>query len=113
MIRHIVLFQLAPTVHSDDPRVQRAAEAEHRLAEQIPEGHRWRFGPSITRRDISADFAGVGDFESLESLGRFLAHPAHQVAAELWRDLATWTVADLDLGTPMQRATTRCQGGRS
>lgn len=40
-------------------------------------------------------------------------------AAELWRDLATWTVADLDLDTPIQGATvehvrgTRREGARS
>lgn len=96
MIRHVVLFELARAVTADDPRVQRAVEAEHRLAGQVPEGRSWRFGQSVTRRDGCADFAGVGDFESLAALARFLEHPAHRAAAARWRDLATWTVADLE-----------------
>ena len=96
MIRHIVLFRLADGVRPDDAEVQYAVAAEHRLAEQIPEGRSWRFGPSVTSRDACADFAGVGDFDTLDALARFLGHPAHLDAAKLWRNLATWTVADLD-----------------
>lgn len=100
MIRHIVLFRLADGVRPEDAEVQQAVAAEHRLAEKIPGGGSWRFGPSVTSRDLCADFAGVGDFDSLDTLGRFLGHPAHLDAAKLWKNLASWTVADLDLGGP-------------
>jgi hypothetical protein len=97
VIRHVVLFRLAEGIAGDDPRVVQAVAAEYRLAELVPEAAGWRFGPSVTHREVCADFAGVGDFDSLDALSRFLAHPAHRQAAGLWSGLATWSVADLDL----------------
>lgn len=97
MIRHVVLFRLAAGVSADDRRVREAVAAEDALAAHIPEARGWRFGPSITHREVCADFAGVGDFPSLDDLGRFLAHAAHGAAVQLWDGVATWTVADLDL----------------
>lgn len=98
MIRHVVLMQFRPGLTADDSRVLLAVAAEQRLAADLPDGGSWRFGPNLTHRDIGADFVGTGDFDSLLALDRFLADPAHRNAVERWHGLATFTVADLDLG---------------
>lgn len=97
MIRHVVLFRLHASVTVDDVRVRRAVAAEGRLAEVPIPQENWRFGANVTRRAVCADFVGVGDFASLDALNSFLIHPLHLAATQLWCDIATWTVAYLEL----------------
>lgn len=92
-----MLFWLKPGIEQDDPRLLCAIAAEQSLATEIEQAADWRFARDVSDRKISADFAGVGDFESLEQLRQFLDHPAHRAIAELWSDLATWTIADIDI----------------
>lgn len=96
-IRHIVLFHLLVSISPDDERVLAACSAEKELTNDIPGDHGWVFGPDLSRREISADFAGVGDFASDAELAGFLAHPAHTEAVRLWAGLAGWTVADIQV----------------
>lgn len=97
-VRHVVLFDLDRGVDAMDPRVAAACLAEERLSVKVPGDHGWTFGRDVSRRPVSADFAGSGDFASQSDLASFLAHPAHQEAAALWAPLATWRVADFEVG---------------
>lgn len=97
-LRHIVLFHLLDGVGPDDERVLAACAAEEELTTSIPGDHGWIFGPDHSRREISADYAGTGDFASSAQLADFLAHRAHVEAARRWIGLARWTVADIELG---------------
>lgn len=94
-LRHIVLFYLLEGIDPESEEVEAANAAEQKLADAIPGNHGWVFGTDVSRREISADFAGVGDFDSTSALADFLAHPAHKEAARLWTGLARWTVADI------------------
>jgi Stress responsive A/B Barrel Domain len=97
MIRHIVLFYLGEGITGAGPRVKAAVDAEETLRTEVPEGRDWCFGPNLSDRVPAADFVGVADFDSAQQLQRFLRHPAHTRAAALWQDIASWSVADLDL----------------
>jgi hypothetical protein len=96
MIRHLVLFKLNEGVTRDEPRVIAGADAFDALGSVIPELKSWQCGWNITVRDIAYDYAIVSDVEDAEALGRYLNHPDHQAAAALWREFATWVIADLE-----------------
>ena len=48
----------------------------------------------ITDRPIAYDFAINSAVADEESLKRYIGHPDHQAAAGLWREFATWVIAD-------------------
>lgn len=94
-IRHLVLFRLHGDVRADDARVAEAVAASAALRGTVPGGEDWRIGADLSGREVSADFAGAGDFASTEALGAFLTDRRHVEAAARWAQIATWTVADL------------------
>lgn len=96
-IRHVVFFHLNSSVEPGDPRLEQAIRAEHDLVTSAPGGQTWLFGPDRCQRPGSPDFVGIGDFASTEALQTFLAHSAHDEAARLWKPLAAFTVADLQI----------------
>lgn len=96
-IRHMVLVTLEPEVEPTDPRVVAACQAEDELLAQAPGGEGWRFSRDVARRPISADFAGVGDFPSMDAVQEFLNHRSHVEVIRLWAGLARIVVADLEL----------------
>lgn len=98
-IRHLVLFHLLDGIDAHDPRVSAAVAVEQELARAIPGDHGWVFGRDVSRRPVSADFAGTGDFGSAEELAAFLAHPAHAAAGEAWSGLVRLTVADIEVAS--------------
>lgn len=100
MIQHVVLLSLRPGVGPDDPRVAEACRLEDVLAARAaPVGEAvtpsWHFGRDVGGRPISADFAGVGLFDSLESLREFLDSEEHQQVVAVWGDLVDILIADL------------------
>ena len=103
MIRHIVLFTLRPGIGPDDPRVVDACRAEDALVADLGSAgaHEhypvWAFARDIARRPVSADFVGVGHFDSMGALGDFLTSEAHVRAAEAWDGLVDIVVADHEL----------------
>jgi hypothetical protein len=96
-IRHIVLFRLHGGVSHDDPRVTEAVAGSAGLRTTVPGGEDWRIGADTSDREVSADFGGVGDFESPAVLRAFLTHPDHVAAADRWTRIAGWTVCDLEI----------------
>ncbi|MET9493875.1 Dabb family protein [Streptomyces sp. NPDC006552] len=94
MIRHLVLFKLNDGVSRDEPRVAEGVAAFQALGGQIPELTFWECGWNISDRPIAYDFAINSAVRDAEALTRYLEHPAHQAGVALWREFATWVVAD-------------------
>ncbi|MDX3801129.1 Dabb family protein [Streptomyces sp. AK04-3B] len=97
MIRHLVLFKLDEGVGRDDPRVVQGEAAFRALGGQIDELRFWELGWNISERPIAYDFAINSAVEDADALKRYLEHPAHQAGVALWREFATWVVADYEV----------------
>ncbi|MFJ3643685.1 Dabb family protein [Streptomyces sp. NPDC090108] len=96
MIRHLVLFKLNEGVDRDDPRVAAGVAAFRALGGEIGELRFWECGWNVTDRPIAYDFAINSAVEDREALVRYLEHPAHQEGVALWREFATWVIADYE-----------------
>lgn len=94
MIRHLVLFKLNEGVEREDPRVVEGAAAFRVLGDRIPELRFWECGWNITDRPVAYDFAINSAVDDPDALQRYLEHPAHQAGVALWREFATWVIAD-------------------
>ncbi|MBH5335832.1 Dabb family protein [Streptomyces pactum] len=97
MIRHLVLFKLNDGVKRDEPRVVAGVQAFEALPGVIPELESWECAWNITDRPIAYDFAINSAVADTEALKRYIEHPAHQEAAALWREFATWVIADYEI----------------
>ncbi|MGQ4360959.1 Dabb family protein [Streptomyces sp. SAS_272] len=97
MIRHLVLFKLDEGVGRDDPRVVQGEAAFRALGGQIDELRFWELGWNISERPIAYDFAINSAVDDADALKRYLEHPAHQAGVALWREFATWVVADYEV----------------
>ncbi|TXS55888.1 Dabb family protein [Streptomyces sp. t39] len=96
MIRHLVLFKLNQGVERDDPRVVAGAQAFRDLDKAVPGLEFWECAWNITDRPIAYDFAINSAVADTDALQRYIEHPAHQAAAGLWREFATWVIADYE-----------------
>ncbi|MGW3651486.1 Dabb family protein [Streptomyces sp. NPDC000878] len=96
MIRHLVLFKLNEGVQRDEPRVVAGADAFRALSGRIDELRFWECAWNITDRPIAYDFAINSAVDDADALKRYLEHPDHQAAAALWREFATWVIADYE-----------------
>ncbi|MFI9720835.1 Dabb family protein [Streptomyces sp. NPDC052396] len=94
MIRHLVLFKLNEGVERDDPRVAAGVRAFEKLGGEIPELRVWECGWNISDRPIAYDFAINSAVDDQPALRLYLEHPAHQAGVALWREFATWVIAD-------------------
>ncbi|MEU6611216.1 Dabb family protein [Streptomyces shenzhenensis] len=97
MIRHLVLFRLDEGVERDDPRVVAGVEAFRSLDDRIEELRFWECGWNISDRPIAYDFAINSAVDDADALTRYLEHPAHQAGVALWREFATWVIADYEV----------------
>ena len=48
----------------------------------------------ISDRPVAYDFAINSAVEDTDALKRYLEHPAHTAGVALWREFATWVIAD-------------------
>ncbi|MCQ9135298.1 MULTISPECIES: Dabb family protein [Streptomyces] len=96
MIRHLVLFKLNEGVRRDDPRVVRGEAAFRALGDAIEELRFWELGWNVSDRPIAYDFAINSAVEDADALKRYIEHPDHQAGVALWREFATWVVADYE-----------------
>ncbi|MFI0964445.1 Dabb family protein [Streptomyces sp. NPDC021080] len=94
MIRHLVLFKLNDGVQREDPRVVEGVAAFRALDGLIPELRFWECAWNISDRPIAYDFAINAAVEDADALKRYLEHPAHVAGVALWREFATWVIAD-------------------
>ncbi|MFH8976422.1 Dabb family protein [Streptomyces sp. NPDC017890] len=96
MIRHLVLFKLNEGVDRDDPRVVKGVEAFRALGGRIEELRLWECAWNISDRPIAYDFAINSAVDDTDALKRYVDHPAHQEGVALWREFATWVIADYE-----------------
>ncbi|WP_200305330.1 Dabb family protein [Streptomyces adelaidensis] len=96
MIRHLVLFKLNEGVERDDPRVVAGEAAFRALDGKIPELRHWELGWNFSDRPIAYDFAINSAFEDAAALRTYVGHPEHQAGVALWREFATWVIADYE-----------------
>jgi hypothetical protein len=96
VIRHLVLFKLNDGVVRDDPRVVEGARIFASLGEKIPELRFWETGWNVSDRPIAYDFAINSAVEDAEALRAYVEHPEHQAGVALWREFATWVIADYE-----------------
>ncbi|GGO43824.1 Dabb family protein [Streptomyces lasiicapitis] len=96
MIRHLVLFKLNDGVERDDPRVTAGVKAFEELGGLVPELRFWECAWNISERPIAYDYAINSAVEDADALTRYLEHPAHQAGVALWREFATWVIADYE-----------------
>ncbi len=97
MIRHLVLFKLADGVTRDDPRAAAGAAAFAGLGARIPELLSWECAWNISDRPIAYDYAVNCTVAGPAELTRYLEHPAHRAGVALWREFATWVIADYEI----------------
>jgi hypothetical protein len=97
MIRHLVLFKLNDGVAKDDPRVVAGVDAFNELGKLVPELREWQCGWNVTDRDIAYDFAINSLVDDGAALQAYLTHPAHQAGVGLWKQFATWIIADFEV----------------
>jgi len=96
MIRHLVLFKLNEGVLRDEPRVAAGARAFAELGELVPDLASWECGWNVSDRPIAYDFAINSSVADADALKQYAEHPAHQAAVALWKEFATWVVADYE-----------------
>ncbi|MEU6258747.1 Dabb family protein [Streptomyces sp. NPDC001663] len=96
MIRHLVLFKLEEGVERDDPRVLEGVDAFRSLEGKIPEIRFWELGWNISDRPIAYDFAINSGFDDVTALRAYVEHPEHQAGVTLWKEFATWVIADYE-----------------
>ena len=94
-LTHVVAFTLNPDVSRDDPRAQVAAAITAGHPATIPEIATWACGWDTSRRPDSADFLVVSTFDTAGDYDVFQVHPDHQRGKNAWKQIATWTVADI------------------
>ncbi len=97
MIRHLVLFKLNDGVTRDDPRVVAGVKAWEELGDVIPEIVSWECAWNISDRPIAYDYAVNGVVADGAALQRYQDNPTHQAGAALWREFATWVIADYEI----------------
>lgn len=94
-LTHVVAFTLKPGVSREDPRAQAAAAITDGHPVAINEVATWACGWDTSRRTDSADFLVVSTFDTAADYETFQTHPDHQRGKDMWRQIATWTVADI------------------
>ena len=96
MIRHLVLFKLNEGVERDDPRVVKGVDVFRALDGRIEEIRSWELGWNFSDRPIAYDFAINSAFDDVDALRTYAQHPDHQAGVALWREFATWIIADYE-----------------
>lgn len=95
---HVVAFALKPGIAREDSRAQAAAAITAMHPEAIPSIGTWICGWDTSNRPDSADFLLVSTFASAGDYDDFQTHPDHQRGKDAWKQIATWTVADVIQG---------------
>ena len=72
-------------------------KAFEELGGLVPEVASWECAWNITDRPIAYDFAINCTVADRSALTRYLEHPAHQAGVALWREFATWVIADYEI----------------
>ena len=109
MIRHIVMWRMKPggDGSSKEERAQEMKTRLEALPPQIPVVRRLEVGVNISPSERASDVVLSVEFDSLEELAAYSAHPAHQEVVTFIRGIAGETrvvdylVSRGSLGRPM------------
>jgi hypothetical protein len=96
MIKHLVLFKFHDGIDWTDARAQQAEQVTRGHPAHIPEILGWEVGRNVSDRSQAYDFALIGTFADQTAVTRYLCHQDHQRGVRMWRDIATWVVADFN-----------------
>lgn len=96
MIRQILLFKFNEGV--DESLQDEVIERLERLGELCPTIGSWSIGRNLADSPSAYDVIEIGDFANTEDLEEYKAHPAHRDFSAFVRPLATWALADYELG---------------
>lgn len=66
------------------------------LPRKIPFIADWSAGENFSNRPIAFDYGLHVVFDSKKDLQNYLAHPAHVEAANAWKEIAEWNIADYE-----------------
>jgi hypothetical protein len=83
-VRHVVLFE-----HSDghEERVRRIIDALNALPAQIDWIRSWSINEDLGKRPGSCRWCLIATFDDMESMQRYLDHPAHQAAVAMGAEI--------------------------
>jgi hypothetical protein len=95
MIKHVVLFKFKPGICWDHPVAQHAETVAVRVGTEVEDLIEWSTGRNISQRPIAYDFLVEGLVADEHALERYLVHPFHQEAIQLWREISDWVIADV------------------
>lgn len=76
MIKHIVAFDFPESGKLEN--IQRLKRLLEKLPELIPEIKYYEVGVNIIESERSKDMVLISEFENIEALRRYAAHPEHQ-----------------------------------
>jgi hypothetical protein len=95
-VTHLVLFKLKPGILRSDPRYKEAVTLLNALPRKIPFIADWSAGENFSTRPIAFDYGLHVVFDSKKDLQNYLTHPAHVEAANAWKEVAEWNIADYE-----------------
>jgi hypothetical protein len=93
-VHHLVLFKLKPGISKEDNRFIKAVKLLELLPGEIPLIRDFRAGSNFSTRPVAFDYGLLVVVPDEKSLGEYLEHPAHKAAADAWREIADWNIAD-------------------
>lgn len=91
MLYHLVLMRFKPEATKTQKEEVKAAL--DRLPALIPEIREYKNGFDVIGSERSYDFGLLSAFENLDAMGRYQAHPDHQKALSLIREISAAIVA--------------------
>lgn len=95
MIRHVVVFKWNADATADQ---RQAFEASlHGLPEKIDFVRRFEVGQDVLRSPRSYDLCVIADFDDMDALKRYAAHPAHLPVVEQAKKLTERCVVDFEV----------------
>jgi hypothetical protein len=83
-IRHVVLFEHKG---GDEDRIRRIIDALNGLPGKIEWIREWSITEDLGHRPGSCRFCLIAVFDDMDSMNRYLDHPAHQAAVALGSDI--------------------------
>ncbi|HOY94932.1 MAG TPA: Dabb family protein [Catalimonadaceae bacterium] len=95
-VTHLVLFKLKPGILKSDTRYKEAVRMLNALPRKIPFIADWSAGENFSTRPIAFDYGLHVVFDSKKDLQNYLTHPAHVEAANAWKEIAEWNIADYE-----------------
>ncbi|MBM3530915.1 MAG: Dabb family protein [Alphaproteobacteria bacterium] len=76
MIKQVVVFSFADATPPE--RRRQVLDGLNRFPAWFPQIKSWSLGRNVSRRDDRYQYGFVAEFESMDALNEYLAHPQHE-----------------------------------